>query len=140
MQSLDRYHYDKALRYFRRAVETEPDNAVHHINLAGVLSETGDYESSNEILQYIMESLDANLTECHFYMANNYLNLDLLEESERSLLNYLELDEQGLYIDEAEEMLELLAMELGRPVKVRSIRSREALFEHDQARLLLEEG
>lgn len=140
MQSLDRYHYDKALRYFRRAVETEPDNAVHHINLAGVLSETGDFESSNEILSYVMESLDPHLTECHFYMANNYLNMDLLEESEQSLLRYLELDEQGLYLDEAEEMLELLSMELGRPIEVKTIRSRAVLFEHEQARGMLEEG
>lgn len=140
MQSLDRYHYDKALRYFRRAVETEPDNAVHHINLAGVLSETGDYESSNEILTHIIESLDANLTECHFYMANNYMNMDDLERSEQALLRYLELDEQGLYLEEAEEMLELLGMELGRPVEVKNIRSRSVLFEHDQARVLLEEG
>ncbi len=140
MQSLDRYHYEKALRYFRRAVESEPDNAVHHINLAGVLSETGDFAASNQILQYVLESLDPNLTECHFYMANNYLNMDLLEESERSLLLYLELDEQGLYLDEAEEMLELLSFELGRPIKVKTIRSRAALFEHEQARQLLEEG
>jgi len=140
MQSLDRYHYEKALRYFRRAAETEPGNAVHHINLAGVLSETGDYESSNKILQYVLESLDPTLTECHFYMANNYLNMDKLEESESALLRYLELDEQGLYIEEAEELLELLSLELGRPVKVRSIRCRAELFEHDQARVLLEEG
>jgi len=140
MQSLDRYHYQKALRYFRRAAETEPGNAVHHINLAGVLSETGDYESSNNILQYVLETLDPSLTECHFYMANNYLNMDKLEESENALLSYLELDESGMYIEEAEEMLDLLALELGRPVKVRNIRCRAELFEHDQARVLLEEG
>lgn len=140
MQSLDRCHYEKALKYFRRAVETEPDHAVHHINLAGVLSETGDYEASNEILQYVLESLDPNMTECHFYMANNYLNMDMLEQSEEALLRYLELDEQGLYMDEAEELLELLAMELGRPIPVKHIRSRAALFEHDRARVLLEEG
>jgi len=140
MQSLDRYRYDKALRYFRRAVETEPYNAVHHINLAGVLSETGDYESSNEILTHVLESLDPNLTECYFYLANNYMNMDMLEQSEQALLKYLELDEEGFYLEDAEEMLEILSMELGRPVKVRSIRARQALFEHEQARMMLEEG
>ena len=55
VQSLDRFHYDKALKYFRRAVEYEPDNPVNHCNLAGVLSEMGNYEESNQILQQILD-------------------------------------------------------------------------------------
>ena len=36
VQSLDRYHYDKALKYFRRAVEYEPENPVNQIGRAHV--------------------------------------------------------------------------------------------------------
>ena len=38
VHSLERHHYDKALKYFRLAVEKEPDNPVNYCNLAGVLS------------------------------------------------------------------------------------------------------
>ncbi len=140
VRSLDRFHYDKALKYFRRAVEYEPDNPVNHCNMAGIMSEMGQYEESNKILGWIVEELDPSMTECHFYMANNYANMEMYEAAERSLKQYLQEDEDGQYLDEAEEMMELLHYELERPVKLTNIKSREGMVEHDQARMLLEEG
>lgn len=140
VHSLDRNRYDKALKYFRRAVEFEPDNPVNHCNLAGVLSETGDYEESNRILQQIVEQIDPSMTECYFYMANNYANMENYEAAEEALVYYLEHDPNGHFLEESEEMMELLGYELERPTKLTSIKSREGLFEHDKARKLLEEG
>lgn len=140
VRSLDRYHYDKALKYFRRAVEYEPDNPVNHCNMAGILSEMGNFEESNRILRYIVDDLDPSMTECHFYMANNYANMERYEEAEDALVRYLEKDEEGQFLEEAEEMMELLHYELERPTKLKKIKSREGLYEHDQARMLLEEG
>lgn len=140
VHSLDRNRYDKALKYFRRAVEFEPDNPVNHCNLAGVLSETGDYEESNRILQQIVEQIDPSMTECYFYMANNYANMENYEAAEEALVYYLEHDPNGHFLEESEEMMELLGYELERPTKLTSIKSREGLFEHDKARTLLEEG
>ncbi|GAA3403329.1 tetratricopeptide repeat protein [Paenibacillus hodogayensis] len=140
VHSLDRNRYDKALKYFRRAVEFEPDNPVNHCNLAGVLSETGDYEESNRILQQIVEQIDPSMTECYFYMANNYANMENYEAAEEALVYYLEHDPNGHFLEESEEMMELLGYELERPTKLTSIKSREGMFEHDKARTLLEEG
>ncbi|MEO3947702.1 tetratricopeptide repeat protein [Gorillibacterium sp. CAU 1737] len=140
VRSLDRCHYDKALKYFRRAVEYEPDNAVNHCNLAGVLAEIGNFEESNAILLGILEKLDPGMAECHYYLANNYANMDDFEAAEQAVLRYLETDEDGIYVEEAEEMVELLSYELGRPVQIRSVRSRGGVYEHDEARRLLEEG
>lgn len=140
VHSLDRHRYDKALKYFRRAIEFEPDNPVNHCNLAGVLSETGDYEQSNQILQHIVEQIDPSMTECYFYMANNYANMENYEAAEEALVYYLEHDPNGHYLEEAEEMMDLLGYELERPTKLTSIKSREGMFEHDKARSLLEEG
>jgi tetratricopeptide (TPR) repeat protein len=140
VQSLDRYHYDKALKYFRRAVEYEPDNAVNHCNMAGILSEMGNYEESNAILEHILEQIDPNMFECHFYMANNYANMELFEKAEHSILIYLEQDPKGDFMEECEEMLEFLSFELERPAPISKIKSREEFFEHDKARMLLEEG
>lgn len=140
VQSLDRFHYDKALKYFRRAVEYEDDNPVNYCNLAGVLSEMGQYEESNLILQQIMDDIDPKMTECYFYMANNYANMEDYELAEKALVRYLENDPSGNFLEESQEMMELLSYELGRPAELCEIKSREGLFEHDKARMLLEEG
>lgn len=140
VRSLDRYHYDKALKYFRRAVEYEPENPVNHCNMAGILSEMGNYGDSNDILKWILDELDPTMTECHFYMANNFANMEMFEAAERSLVQYLQEDADGQYLDEAEEMMELLQFELERPTPLKNIKSRQGMVEHDQARALLEEG
>lgn len=140
VRSLDRFHYDKALKYFRKAVEYEPDNPVNHCNLAGILSEMGNYKESNEVLQQIIEVVDPTMTECYFYQANNFANMEDFEGAEKAIVHYLEQDVNGHFLDEAEEMLELLSFELERPATIAGIKSRESLFEHDKARALLEEG
>ncbi|UUZ91115.1 tetratricopeptide repeat protein [Paenibacillus sp. P25] len=140
VQSLDRYHYDKALKYFRRAAEYEPENPVNHCNLAGLLSEMGNYEESNRILQHVLDQIDPSMTECYFYMANNFANMENYESAEQAIIHYLENDPTGQFLEESEEMMELLSYELDRPTKLTTIKSREGLFEHDRARSLLEEG
>lgn len=140
VRSLDRYHYDKALKYFRKAVEYEPENPVNHCNMAGILSEMGKYHESNEILRVVLETIEPSLSECHFYMANNYANLDQFEEAEEALLRYLEEDTSGQYMNEAEEMMDLLQYELKRPTRITSLRNHNELDKHDSARMMLEEG
>ena len=140
VSSLDRYHYDKALKYFRKAVEYEPENPVNHCNMAGILSEMGDYAASNAALSVVLKDIDPSMTECYFYMANNYANMDMFEAAEEALVKYLEEDPNGQFLGEAEEMMDLLQFELNRPTKLKSIKSREGIVEHDQARELLEEG
>ncbi|WP_010500405.1 tetratricopeptide repeat protein [Paenibacillus elgii] len=140
VQSLDRYHYDKALKYFRRAAEYEPENPVNHCNLAGLLSEMGNYEESNRILQHVLDRIDPTMTECYFYMANNYANMENYESAEKAIIHYLENDPTGQFLEESEEMMELLSFELDRPTKLSTIKSREGLFDHDRARSMLEEG
>lgn len=140
VRSMDRFQYDKALKNFRKAVEYEPDNPVNHCNMAGILSEMGDYEASNNVLSHVLEHINPAMTECHFYMANNYANMESYEEAEQALVKYLEEDPEGDYLAEAEELMDLLYHELNRPAPLRHIRSREGIVEHDRARTLLEEG
>lgn len=140
VRSLDRCRYDKALRYFRKAVEYEPDNPVNHCNMAGILSEMGNYEESNNILRKVLDELDPSMTECWFYMANNYANMEMYEAAEEALVQYLEEDEEGQFLEEAEEMMDLLHYELDRPPRQPVVRARGLLNDHDRARRLLEEG
>lgn len=140
VRSLDRYRYDKAIKYFRRAVDYEPENPVNHCNLAGILSEIGKYSESNQILQRIVDEVDPSMTECYFYMANNFANMEEFEAAEKAIIHYLENDEEGQFVQESEEMMEYLSYELERPSEPAFIKSREGLFEHDKARSLLEQG
>ncbi|MFD0674763.1 tetratricopeptide repeat protein [Cohnella sp. GCM10027633] len=140
VQSLDRYHYDKALKYFRRAVEYEPENPVNHCNMAGILSEMGRYEESNDVLRSVLDRIDPAMTECYYYLANNYANMELYEAAEEALVRYLENDPDGQFLDEADELLDLLKFELNRPTKLSTIKSKENVFAHDKARELLEAG
>ncbi|MCF6094574.1 tetratricopeptide repeat protein [Microaerobacter geothermalis] len=138
---LNRHNYKRALKYFRRAVEIEPDNPVNHCNLAGILSEMGQYEESNLVLQHILESIDPTFFECYFYMANNCANMEDFEMSEEFILLYLESDPHGEYVDEAEELLDFLSQELARPPReVIPKGENKLIFQHEQARRYLEEG
>lgn len=140
VRSLDRFRYDKAIKYFRRAVDYEPENPVNHCNLAGILSEVGKYSESNQILQKIVEEVDPSMTECYFYMANNFANMEDFEAAEKAIIHYLENDSEGQFLQESEEMMEFLSYELERPTEPAFIKSQEGLFEHDKARALLEQG
>ncbi|RUS45636.1 tetratricopeptide repeat protein [Cohnella sp. AR92] len=140
VQSLDRFHYDKALKYFRRAVEYEPNNPVNHCNMAGILSEMGRYEESNDVLKTVLERVDPSMTECYYYLANNFANMEKYEDAEKALVHYLEKDEEGQFLDEADELLELFRYELHRPTKLTTIKSKENIYAHDKARELLEAG
>lgn len=140
LSSLERYRYDKALKYFGKAVEYEPKNPVNHCNVAGILSEMGDYEASNAALLHVLEEIDPEMTECYFYMANNYANMELFEEAEEALVQYLEQDKSGQFLEESKEMMELLQYELNRPSKLSNIKATEGTFEHEKARGWLETG
>lgn len=139
VRSLDRHHYDKALKYFQKAVEYEPNNPVNHCNMAGILSEIGNYEASNQVLAGILDVVDPAMVECHFYMANNYANMNQFEQAEASLLTYLDLDKQGQFLDEAGEMMELLHKELKRSVSTNHD-TKLPVNDYDVARSLLEQG
>ncbi|MCR8659720.1 tetratricopeptide repeat protein [Paenibacillus endoradicis] len=140
LRSLDRFHYDKALKYFQRAVDYEPSNPINYCNIAGVLSEIGKYGESNHILQKVIDEIDPNMTECHFYMANNFANMEFFEDAERELIQYLQEDEEGQYLEEAEEMIEFLELELERPTSITKVKARAGVYEHIRARELLEKG
>src|SRR5690606_31038254 len=140
IRSLDRFHYDKALKYFQKAVDYEPNNPINYCNMAGVLSEIGKYGESNHILQKVINEIDPDMTECHFYMANNFANMEFFEEAERELLHYLQEDEEGQFLEEAEEMIQLLQYELERPTPLTKVKARAGVYEHNRARELLEDG
>lgn len=140
LKSLDMQRYDKALKYFKKAVDYEPNNPINYCNVAGVLSEMGNYDQANDILNKVIQDIDPKMTEVYFYMATNFAHMELYEEAEGKLIQYLEEDEEGHFLEEAEEMIEFLQTELPEPKKITKVRAKAGLYEHSYARELLEQG
>lgn len=139
---LDRHDLKNALKNFRKAAELEPDNPVNHCNLAGILSELGEFEQSNGILQKILGDIDPEMVECYFYMANNYANLGSYDQAEEFAARYLDAEPEGEFASDAEEMLQILVQEFGggKVLHERRERQEQEQRDHDTARQLLEEG
>ncbi|MGZ4133702.1 MAG: tetratricopeptide repeat protein [Tumebacillaceae bacterium] len=139
---LDRHDLKNAVKNFRKAVEYEPDNPVNHCNLAGVLSELGDFEESNIILNKILQDIDPDMVECYFYMANNYANLGQYDLAEEYVARYLELDPKGEFSADAGEMMDILVQEFGGGKVLSEMKQRQETEQRgrDLARKPLEEG
>lgn len=95
----------KALLFFNKAIELDPDNAVNHYNLACLLSKTDRLEEANSIFKHILCHLDPELTECYFLMAVNYGLLEEMENARKHLLKYIELSPDGAMAEEARELV-----------------------------------
>lgn len=141
---LERNDLKRALKAFRKTIEFEPENPINHCNLAGVLSELGDFEASNEVLRHVLDELDPSMAECQFYMANNYANMGKYEAAEEHVLQYLDADPAGTYVEDAEDMLDVLLDEYGggnayeRWEQARKVQELEAA--QQDGRVLLENG
>lgn len=140
MRFLHRSDYERALRCFRRAVELEPTNPENLCHLAGVLAETGDFDSSNELLFRIVNEVEPEKHEVWFYLANNFANMEEFEKAEEMALRYLQ-TEQFDFRDDAHELLEYIYLEMGVSPRRYFGAPLEALYvKHDAARKSLEEG
>ena len=63
------------------------------------------------------------MTECHYFLANNYAHLGMFKEAYRHANAYLDKDEGGEFSEDAEDLLELITFE--------SDETEESLFKQD---------
>lgn len=105
------YYYknnlDKALRFYRRAIDVDPANPVNHFNLACLLSEMEQYSEANRLFKRLLE-MDNELNESLFWLAMNYGQQQQYRKAYQYLRRYLELEPHGDYSDQAREILEYL--------------------------------
>ncbi|UFJ39976.1 tetratricopeptide repeat protein [Brevibacillus humidisoli] len=135
-----RSEYEKAIKYFRRAVELEPTNANCLCHLASVLAEIGQFSESNDILHQIVEQTEPGMVEVYFYLANNYANMEDYQMAEEMALRYLQESVDGTFALEAEELLDYIYFELDIPPRGLEEESDNLHFKHEQARKSLEDG
>lgn len=87
----------------------------------------------------VLEELDESLTECYYFMANNFAHLGLFTEAYKNANLYLELDEVGEFAEEAKELLDLIGIE-DEEIFSELVKQDEMIDHLDQARSLLQEG
>lgn len=139
LQSYDRFDFINAKKYLQRALELEPLEPMIACQLALVHTETGEYEKSNDLLLMTLKDLDERMTECYYFLANNYAHMGLYTEAYRYARLYLEKDEVGEFSGEAEELIEWIGINEDDNISMLK-EQEELLYMQEESRTLLEEG
>ncbi|MFD1739384.1 tetratricopeptide repeat protein [Bacillus salitolerans] len=127
--------FDRAIQLLKRAHELEPEEPLILCQLAAVLSEVGQYQLSNEYLKIVIEELDPEMVECHYFISNNYAHLGLFYEAKKFAFKYLETEPDGEFAPDVEDLLEVLSIEADFEDDEDDI-----IFLQDHARDLMEAG
>ncbi|MFS0783612.1 tetratricopeptide repeat protein [Bacillus sp. 1P06AnD] len=113
----------KAKKYLERALELEPLEPMIACQLAIVCTDLADYHASNVILENIVSKLDPYMSECYYFLANNYAHLGMFKEAYKYAKEYLRNDYEGDFAEDAEDLLDLITLEDNE--------TEESLFEQD---------
>ncbi|MEK3887902.1 tetratricopeptide repeat protein [Bacillus sp. FSL K6-3431] len=139
IKAYDRYDLSKAKKYLIRAWELEPDEPMIACQLALIYTEEGEYTESNALLHKVIKDLDERMTECHYFLANNYAHLGLFTEAYKHARLYLDLDQLGEFSEDAEELLALMG--INEDEDLDELEEQESLANQQEvARQLLEAG
>ncbi|WP_170289368.1 tetratricopeptide repeat protein [Metabacillus lacus] len=140
-KGLKAYHeknLERAGKWMQRAADLEPNDPEILSQLAMILSELGQYKESNDIYAVIIETADPEMSECHYFMANNFAHLGLFHEAYKCAMMYSDKEPDGDFLEENEDLLDLLSIEgieedMGGG-------SDELILKQDAAKSLLENG
>ncbi|MDF2904141.1 MAG: hypothetical protein K0S25_1779 [Bacillus sp. (in: firmicutes)] len=140
IKAYNRRDFHKAKKYFLRALQLEPGEPMITCQLAVLHTEMGDYQQSNRLLHSILEELDEELYECHYFLANNYAHLGLFKDAYHHANSYLQLEPFGEFLEDTEELLELLTLEVEDEDDDGFYEHDDLIVQQEQARDLLESG
>lgn len=128
---------ERASRYVDRALKFKPDEVEYLCQQAAILSELEHYELSISLLKKVVYELDDKLTECYFFLANNYAYLGEFQEALDEVSTYLTLEPDGVFRQEALELYHMLTEEIE---DVATGGESAYISVHERGRLALERG
>ncbi|WP_223701351.1 helix-turn-helix domain-containing protein [Sutcliffiella deserti] len=129
----------KARKWLQRAEEMKPSDAAVLSQLAIVLTELGDYQRSNELFMEILDKLEPDMHDCHYFIANNFAYLGLFQESRKHAEEYLTMDPEGEFVDDTEDLLDLLELDADEAEDY-VLGQDQLIVMQEEARNLLENG
>ncbi|MBO8176193.1 MAG: tetratricopeptide repeat protein [Bacillus sp. (in: Bacteria)] len=139
VKAFQRGDLENAKKYLIRANQLEPLEPMIVCQLGIVYAETGEYQKSNQLFHQVLNELDPYMVECHYFLANNYAYLGLFKESYKHITTYLELDPNGEFVQDAEELLEIIQLDAEEANEV-LYEQDELIVKQEQAREQLEAG
>jgi tetratricopeptide (TPR) repeat protein len=139
LKAFHRRDFQKAQKYLQRALQLEPGEPMIACQLAIVYTEMGEYQQSNQLLHMILEELDEDMIECHYFLANNYAHLGFFKDSYTHATTYLEMDPEGEFTEETEDLLDVLTLEAD-DLEEELYEQDDLITKQEQARDLLESG
>jgi tetratricopeptide (TPR) repeat protein len=139
LKAYRRRDFLKAKKYLERAMQLEPGEPMITCQLAIVSTELGEYENSNRLLHLILEELDVEMAECHYFLANNYAHMGFFKDAYHHAKLYLELDPIGDFSEDTEDLMEVLTLEV-EELEDELYPQDDLIFKQEQARELLESG
>ncbi|WP_203363210.1 tetratricopeptide repeat protein [Bacillus sp. REN10] len=139
LKALSKRELPKAKKYLSRAMDLEPLEPMIACQLAIVETELGNFEQSNGLLHFVLDELDPLISECHYFLANNYAHMGMFKEAFTHVQAYLEKDEQGEFREDAEDLLELITMD-GEGELDDLYAQDDLITMQEEARFLLEGG
>ncbi|KIL42919.1 tetratricopeptide repeat protein [Jeotgalibacillus campisalis] len=140
MVMYQRGQLDKALKYIKRAHELEPEEPMIVVQIAIIETEIGEFASSNDRLKNVLNTLDPSMTEIHYFMANNFAHLGLFQEAYKHATAYLDLNEDGEFVEDAEDLLELMSLEEDDEEWDEDLDQDELIMHQEKAGKMLAEG
>ncbi len=101
---------DKALDFYRRAIDVDPANPANIFNLACLLSDLEQYTEANRLFRRLLD-MDCDFNESFYWLAMNYGQQQHFDKAYEYLRRYLELEPEGEYSESARHILSTVNLE-----------------------------
>ena len=108
MRAQEQNNLTEAAAAYREAMRKEPENTECRLALAEVLTQMGRFDESNQLLFNLAQSEEAPPSECLFGLACNLIGLQEYPLAHDMLEQYLNVDPEGEFADDALDMLDAL--------------------------------
>ncbi|MBK3496002.1 tetratricopeptide repeat protein [Viridibacillus sp. YIM B01967] len=138
LQALDREQFDKAHKYLQRAAELSPEDSLILMQYAITKMELDQHDHALELLRKA-HSIDPDEPEIVLFLAEVSAHLGMTVEAGKYAKRYLELDTQGVYSEEALEIIDFAEQMQEQPT-AEEPQDAEVVYLQEKARRMMEEG
>ncbi|MBM7704514.1 tetratricopeptide repeat protein [Metabacillus iocasae] len=140
LKAYRKHDLHKAKRYLERAMQLDPKDPIVVCQLATVLTELGEYQQSNQLLFSVIHEMDEDMVDCYYFIANNYAHLGLFQEAQKYANRYMDQEEDGEFLEDAEDLLDLLSIEVEDDEDEFEQQDDLLIVKQEKAKLLLEQA
>lgn len=135
---LKKEQFAKAQKYLKRAVELSPEDPMILMQYGILLMEAESFDEAQDYL-YTAHTLDPNDSDIVFFLAEIHAHLGMFAEANRYATNYIQMEDDGVYLEEALEILDFTEVEGGMDLSEDGPSS-DVVFLQEKARKMMERG